>query len=86
MILVDFARHMVSTDSEEELHAFADKLGMRRRWYQSKGMCLKQPHYDLTNANMVKKAIDMGAGEVSPRELVRRAWWGDGRDGKCAVL
>jgi hypothetical protein len=86
VILVDFARHMVSTESEEELRAFADGLGMRRRLYQSGGVGLKHPHYDLTTQAMVDKALGAGAVEVSPRELVRRAWWGDGRDGRHVIL
>jgi len=75
MILVDFAGHMVSTKSEAELFEFAEKLGMRKRWYQDKGPLLKYPHYDLTTGRMIEKAIKLGAEQVSPQELIRRAWW-----------
>ena len=75
MILVDFIGHMVSNKSEEELHAFAEKLGMRRAWFQNKGLGIKHPHYDLTSSLMVDKAIRAGAEQVTPADLSRRAWW-----------
>jgi len=76
MILVDFIGHMVSTESEEELHRFAgEKLNMKRSWYQESHSLLKHPHYDLTSTLMIDKALRMGAEQVSPAELIRRAWW-----------
>ena len=81
MIIVDFSGYMVSTDNEEELHAFAKKLGMKRTQFQAEHPCLKHPHYDLVTSVMMNKAIGMGAEEVSPRGLVRRASWGNGEDG-----
>lgn len=77
MILIDFAGHMVSTESEEELHTFADKLGMDRKWYQDrdKSLGFNHPHYDVFTPRLVGKAIELGAEEVTPRELVERAWW-----------
>lgn len=71
MILVDWNGHMVSTDSEADLHAFACKLGLKRKWYQT----THHPHYDLTTARMGCKAISMGAKNVSGQELIKRAWW-----------
>lgn len=76
MIIVDFAGHMVSTENEEELHDFADGLGMRRSWYQDEGPLLKHPHYDLTTGQMIDKALKQGAEQVTPQGLIRRAWWG----------
>ncbi len=35
--------HLVA-DTPEELHDFAEELGLRRRWYQHTTV----PHYDLT--------------------------------------
>lgn len=75
MILVDFVGHMVATETEQELHDFAERLNMMRRWYQSEGYGLKHPHYDLTTSRMIEKALSLGAEQVSPAELVRRAWW-----------
>lgn len=75
MILVDFIGHMVSTENEEQLHKFARELGMRRGWYQDGGGLLRHPHYDLITSHMIDKALGMGAVQVSPAELVRRAWW-----------
>ena len=75
MILIDFMGHMTSTDSAEELHAFASKIGLKREWYQTPGHGEEHAHYDLTTTRMRRKAIVSGAVEVGPMELVERAWW-----------
>jgi len=75
MILVDFIGHLVSTESKEELHKFAEELGLRRGHYQDSGHLLKHPHYDLTTKAMIDKARRSGAEWVTPQDLVRRAWW-----------
>ena len=78
MIIVDLLGYMVSTESEKELHKFAqDKLGMKRSHYQEKGTLLKYPHYYLPSKKMIEKAEACGADTnfISPQELVKRAWW-----------
>lgn len=50
--------HMFA-DTLEELHAFAQKIGMKRDWFQNKRL----PHYDLTKTRR-KIAIENGAVEV----------------------
>ena len=73
MILVDAAiwpahgrrfAHLVSDDSHDELHAFADRLGLPRRAFH-------RDHYDLPE-ELRDAALELGAQEVSARELVRR--------------
>lgn len=73
MILVDDARwpwrgrqwaHLVSDDSYEELHRFAERLGIPRSAFQG-------DHYDLP-AEVRDFAIDLGATAVSSRELLIR--------------
>ena len=56
--------HMVA-DTEEELHEVADKIGMKREWFQDKSM----PHYDV---GMGKRAlaVEQGAVEITMRELI----------------
>lgn len=71
MIIVDWAGHMVSTISEDELHTFASKLGLKRKWYQT----TPHPHYDLTTSRMGCKAVGMGAKNVTSQELIKQAWW-----------
>lgn len=57
--------HLLADDIEE-LHLFAEKIGMKRTWFQEgKG---SMPHYDLT-ANKRKQAIRMGATEIGRKEL-----------------
>lgn len=76
MILIDFVGHLVSTESEEELHEFAMmKLGLDRQHYQNSGKLLKHPHYDLTTTLKIDQAKEHGAEWVTPQDLVRRAWW-----------
>lgn len=71
MILIDYIGHLVSTDSEEELHIFAKKLGLRRRWFQNE----RKSHYDVTTSFMRLKAVRLGAEIVEPRQIMSRAWW-----------
>jgi len=71
--------HMVSDTSEEELHAFAAKLGLKRSWAQLRPKA-SAAHYDLTPLRRAL-AIKLGAVEVSSRELVLRNYDGLTRRG-----
>jgi len=55
--------HMIA-DTEEELHAMAERIGMRREWYQG-------DHYDLRPETRAR-AVAEGAQEMSMREIARR--------------
>ena len=57
----------LTADTLEELHAFADRLGLRRAWFQPRS----SPHYDLSPAKRAK-ALAFGAVFVSAREQARR--------------
>lgn len=57
--------HMFA-DSLEELHAMADRIGMKRSWFQNES---KLPHYDVTPSRRAA-AVAAGAKEVTRRELV----------------
>jgi hypothetical protein len=52
--------HMVA-DTEEELHAMADKIGIARRWHQKSGT--PHSHYDICKAKRAL-AVTLGAVEV----------------------
>ena len=62
--------HMVS-DSLTELHAMADKIGIKRKWFQNKGT----PHYDICQEKR-KLAIKFGAIEANRCKIVEliRFW------------
>lgn len=71
-VYVDYARipfrgmlmcHMFA-DSREELHAMADRIGLRREWFQ-KGASLE--HYDVS---LTKRLLAIKCGAVA----VDRAW------------
>lgn len=73
MILVDEARwpwrgrlwaHLVSDVSYEELHDFAQRVGVPRRSFQG-------DHYDVPE-DYRQRAIELGATPVSARELLQR--------------
>ena len=66
--------HLVSDRSIEELHEFAEDLGLRREWFQEKSI----PHYDLTG-KVYDLALERGATLVSSREIVLRAVRMDGK-------
>jgi hypothetical protein len=56
--------HMVSDVGFDELHAFADAMGIPRRRFQG-------DHYDLHPA-LRERAVELGAVEVGTGELVQR--------------
>lgn len=56
--------HMLA-DTEEELHAMAATVGLRRKWFQNHGT----PHYDLCQSKRTL-ALKAGAVEVGRREVV----------------
>ena len=57
-------------DTEEELHAMAQRVGLKREWFQSHST----PHYDLCMSKR-REAIKAGAVEIDRKqvvELIRR--------------
>lgn len=60
--------HLMSDTSREELHEFAEKIGLKRSWFQDHPRLY---HYDVTEG-MRRKAVAAGAEEVSQKELSRR--------------
>lgn len=55
----------LAADTLAELHAFAERLGLRREWFQAG----RNPHYDLT-AKRRAMAVAMGAVETDGRGVV----------------
>lgn len=68
MIYIDKAGHLISDKSEDELHIFAKKLGLKKEWFQNNP---KHPHYDVTTNRMRNKAIDIGAILINSKEIVK---------------
>lgn len=60
------ASHLMA-DTLDELHGFAERLGMKREWFQGNG---RHPHYDLSPERWAE-ALRLGAQEVDSRELIR---------------
>lgn len=58
--------HMVA-DTDEELHAMADKIGVSRKWHQKPGT--PHSHYDICKSKRAK-AISLGAIEIDNKQLV----------------
>lgn len=58
--------HMMA-DTLEELHDMADKIGLKREWFQDHK---RHPHYDVSISRR-KLAVQHGAQEVTPIELVK---------------
>ena len=57
--------HLVA-DTDEELHAMADKIGVQRRWWQCPPK--HDSHYDIAKAKRTL-AISYGAVPVTYRQL-----------------
>ncbi|MGV3617927.1 MAG: DUF4031 domain-containing protein [Fimbriimonas sp.] len=58
--------HMIA-DTEEELHAMAASIGMKRSWFQDKPG--KIPHYDLVPSKRAM-ALKRGAIEIGRRQFI----------------
>lgn len=56
--------HMTA-DTLEELHAMADKIGMKRSWFQNEQHSM--PHYDLVKSRR-DRAVKLGAIELTRLE------------------
>jgi len=73
-VYVDRARHRYGrmimchmlADTEDELHAMAERIGVAHRWYQAKA---STPHYDICRTKRAL-AIHNGAVDVGRREVV----------------
>ena len=67
--------HLIA-DTNEELHAFAAQLSMKREWFQRSA---SGPHYDLT-AFKRAKAVRLGAVELGDREFhaILKKWREEG--------
>lgn len=61
----------LQADTAEELHAFAERLGLRRAWFQHKPGRPWHDHYDLTGPGR-ERAIALGAVPVSWHDAARR--------------
>ncbi|MCD6392439.1 MAG: DUF4031 domain-containing protein [Planctomycetes bacterium] len=59
--------HLIA-DSDDELHAFATRLGLKLGWFQDKST---MPHYDLT-PNKRKQAVRLGAVELTLHQMAER--------------
>ena len=59
-------------DTIEELHIFAQKIGLKRSWFQGKG---SRPHYDLVASKradaVLKGAVELN-NHTSLKEFFRR--------------
>lgn len=57
--------HMTA-DTQEELHAAADAIGLLRSWFQNKDGVTW--HYDITPGRRIQ-AVRNGAKEIGPHEM-----------------
>ncbi len=58
--------HLGTDGPVEELHAFAEKIGLKRGWFQG---WARIPHYDITPGKRVK-AVEAGAVEVTDTDSI----------------
>ena len=59
--------HMFTDGYLEELHRFANRIEMKREWFQDE----KYPHYDLTPKRR-KIAVEHGAIEITTKEWMKK--------------
>jgi len=56
----------LTADTQAELHAFAQRLGLRRSWFQNPGG--GRWHYDVTESKRAQ-AIALGAQQIAYRDM-----------------
>jgi len=59
--------HLVA-DTDDELHAFAARLGMERAWFQTNARRPHQAHYDVPE-RLRDRALELGAVAVTWRQV-----------------
>jgi hypothetical protein len=59
--------HLLTDGDIEKLHIFAERLGLKRYWFQNK----RHPHYDLVPARR-RLAVGLGAIEITTKEWVKK--------------
>ena len=68
----------LQADTVEELHAFAERLGLRREWFQCKPGRPENDHYDIGRRGR-ERALELGAIDeeraagTRRRQAIRRA-------------
>jgi hypothetical protein len=62
--------HMIA-DTDDELHAMADRIGVARRWFQHPGEAGR--HYDIA-LSMRALAVQAGAVEITMRQCAIMCW------------
>lgn len=60
----------LTADTDEELHEFAQQLGLRRSWFQENERAPWFNHYDVTESKR-QEAIRLGAKSVTWREAAK---------------
>ena len=58
--------HMVSDDSLIELYEFAQKIGLKKSWFQDKTI----PHYDIFG-NKIQLALSNGAIIIDSKKMYK---------------
>lgn len=59
---------MFTNENIEVLHDFANKLGLKREWFQQGSSIY---HYDLTESKRIE-AIKLGAIEINTRDMLKK--------------
>lgn len=70
----------LTADTKDELHEFAARLGLQRRWFQDKPHGLW--HYDVTAAKRAA-ALNLGAQPISWKDMT--PYKRPGREGRPAA-
>jgi hypothetical protein len=66
MIYVDHV-HLITDGPIDELHDFAQGIGLKREWFQDKP---GHPHYDITSSRLWAEAVFQGARPVPSKKIV----------------
>jgi len=62
--------HLAVDGLQEELHRFAQSVGLKREWFQDQP---DHPHYDITTPRMLRKILNTNmVTKISTKQLIRK--------------
>lgn len=68
MIYIDDKGHVISGLSEDELHSFAFKIGLKREQFVRGRL----PHYNCRSSEQAGYVMSMGAQFITTRDIIKK--------------
>jgi len=74
MILLGPPNRITSTINAEELHRFAEKIGLKLEWYKKLNEDGSIGYYDITSEAKIRRALRLGVEVVEDEDDLLYFW------------